>query len=109
MRSSPRFRYDDTDRGLRVRMCPTIALESFCDSNRYMIGLLCTRKGLISNRSIPKDHYLNPLIVILIVLNYKRMYFSQKNCYMLTVEVCKFRIRSVPVVASCFMAPKRSG
>jgi hypothetical protein len=86
-----------------------MALESFYDSNRYMIELLCTCKGIISNRSFPKDHYLNPPLVILIVLNYKHKYFSQKNRYMLTVEFCKFKIRSVPVVASCFMVPKRSG
>ena len=109
MRLPPRFHYDYTYCGLRVRMCPMMALESFYDSNHYMIEFLYTYEGLISNRSIPKDHYLNPPLVILIVLNYKRKYFSQKNYYMLTVEFCKFRIRSVPVVASCFMEPKRSG
>jgi hypothetical protein len=92
MRPPPRFHYDYTDHGLRFRMCPTMALESFYDSNRYMIKFLCTYKGLISNHSIPKDHYLNPPRFILIMLNYKRRYFSQKNCYMLKVEVCKFRI-----------------
>jgi hypothetical protein len=109
MHPPPRFRYDYIDRGLRVFMCPTMALKSFYDSNRYMIEFLCTYKGSILNHSIPKYHYLNPPLVILILLNYKRRYFSQKNYYMLTVEVCKFSILSVLVVVLCFMEPKRSG
>jgi hypothetical protein len=79
MRPSPRFRYDDTDRGLRVRMCPTIALESFCDSNSYMIGFLCTRKGLISNRPILNDHYIEPVILCLILLNFRCRYFLRRT------------------------------